>query len=105
VSADLPDFSLTPHEYITEIGQFLLTLPQNLEPLLLNPAKPLKLALEISDATNKENIPAVDVLLSLVALLTCALYEDKLRKIMVLGNRSAKQLATDKHRVLGECFR
>ena len=70
---DLPDYSFTPHEYITEIGEFLLTLPQNLEPLLLNPAKPLKLALEMSEPSYKDNIPSADILLSLIADETCAL--------------------------------
>lgn len=88
-------FSFTPHEYITEIGQFLLTLPQNLEPLLLNPAKPLKLALEMSDPSYKENIPSADVLLSLVADETCALYQEKVMQVSVIGDGGSKQLATD----------
>ncbi|KAL4719894.1 hypothetical protein ACJJTC_012863 [Scirpophaga incertulas] len=31
LSTDLPDFALSPQEYITEIGQYLMTLPQHLE--------------------------------------------------------------------------
>lgn len=93
--ADLPDYSFTPFEYITEIGQFLLTLPQNLEPLLLNPAKPLKLALEMSDASYKDNIPSADILLSLIADETCALYQEKVLQILSIGDGGAKQLATD----------
>lgn len=94
-AADLPDYSFTPHEYITEIGQFLLTLPQNLEPLLLNPAKPLKLALELSEPSYKENIPSADILLSLIADETCALYQEKIMQVMAIGDGGAKQLATD----------
>jgi len=94
-AADLPDYSFTPHEYITEIGQFLLTLPQNLEPLLLNPAKPLKLALEMSDASYKDNIPSADVLLSLVADESCALFQEKILLVMSIGDGGAKQLACD----------
>lgn len=93
--ADLPDYSFTPFEYITEIGQFLLTLPQNLEPLLLNPAKPLKLALEMSDPSYKDNIPSADILLSLVADETCALYGDIVEHIPSIRDGGAKQLATD----------
>lgn len=93
--ADLPDYSFSPHEYITEIGQFLLTLPQNLEPLLLNPAKPLKLALEMSDSSYKDNIPSADILLSLIADETCALYQEKVLQIMSIGDGGAKQLAVD----------
>lgn len=33
-STDAPDYSFTPQEYITEIGQYLMTLPQHLEPFL-----------------------------------------------------------------------
>lgn len=93
--ADLPDYSFTPQEYITEIGQFLLTLPQNLEPLLLNPAQPLKLALEMSDVSYKENIPSADILLSLVADETCALYQEKIMHVNSIGDGGAKQLSTD----------
>ncbi|CAG9809149.1 unnamed protein product [Chironomus riparius] len=94
-SADLPDFSLSPLSYITEIGQFLLTLPQHLEPLLLHPSKPLKVALEMSDENYKENIPSADVLLSIIADETCLLYQSKIRQINSIGDGEAKQLATD----------
>jgi conserved oligomeric Golgi complex subunit 7 len=94
-TADLPDYSFTPHEYITEIGQFLLTLPQNLEPLLLNPQKPLKLALEMSDPSYKDNIPSADILLSLIADETCALYQEKVLQVSTIESNGARQLATD----------
>jgi hypothetical protein len=32
LTSDLPSFSLTPQEYVTRIGQYLMTLPQQLEP-------------------------------------------------------------------------
>ncbi|GBP52735.1 Conserved oligomeric Golgi complex subunit 7 [Eumeta japonica] len=32
LTADLPDFALSPQEYITVVGQYLMTLPQHLEP-------------------------------------------------------------------------
>ncbi|KAL5022636.1 hypothetical protein ScPMuIL_001791 [Solemya velum] len=40
LTTDLPSFSLTPQEYITKIGQFMMTLPQHLEPFTMqdNPA-------------------------------------------------------------------
>lgn len=94
-TADLPDYSFTPHEYITEIGQFLLTLPQNLEPLLLNPQKPLKLALEMSDPSYRGNIPSADILLSLIADETCALYHEKVLQVSSIESNGARQLATD----------
>lgn len=94
-SADLPDFSLSPLSYITEIGQFLLTLPQHLEPLLLHPSKPLKIALELSDENYKENIPSADVLLSIIADETCHVYQSKIKQINSISDGEAKQLATD----------
>lgn len=94
-SPDLPDFSLTPLTYITEIGQFLLTLPQHLEPLLLLPAKPLKIALELSDESYKENVPSADILLSIIADETCSVYQLKIRQIDSISDSEAKQLATD----------
>lgn len=94
-SPDLPDFSLTPLTYITEIGQFLLTLPQHLEPLLLQPAQPLRIALELSDESYKENIPSADILLSIIADETCSVYQLKIRQIVSISDSEAKQLATD----------
>ncbi len=92
---DLPDFSFTPMEYITLIGQYLLTLPQHLEPLLLNPSIPLKVALELSEPNYKENIPPADILLSLVAEECCVLFQEKIANIFSINNNGAKQLATD----------
>ena len=94
-SVDLPDYSFTPNEYITEIGQFLLTLPQNLEPLLLDPTKPLALALEIGDSSYRDSNPPADVLLSLIAFETCVLYEEKVKEIQTISDSGAKQLAID----------
>ncbi|CAO1390021.1 unnamed protein product [Diamesa hyperborea] len=94
--SDLPDFSMAPMEFITEIGQYLLTLPQHLEPLLLSPASPLKTALEMSENNYQQNIPSADVLLSLVADETCALFQEKISKITKISDDfGAKQLATD----------
>lgn len=113
-SADLPDFSFTPLNYITEIAQFLLTLPQvcaicknlklnhllnfffqHLEPLLLQPSKPLKIALELSDESYRENIPSADILLSIIADETCSVYLLKIRQINSINFMQAKQLAVD----------
>ena len=32
----MPEFSFVPQEYITQIGQYLMTLPQHLEPYMSN---------------------------------------------------------------------
>ena len=39
-------FSLTPQEYITKIGQYLLTLPQNFEPFTMQDSAQLIIALK-----------------------------------------------------------
>lgn len=93
-SPALPDFFF-PLTYITEIGQFLLTLPQHLEPLLLQPAKPLKIALEASDESYKENAASADILLSIIADETCSVYQLKIRQLNSISDSEAKQLATD----------
>ena len=43
---NLPMFSLTPQEYITKIGQYLLTLPQNFEPFTMQDSAQLIIALK-----------------------------------------------------------
>lgn len=92
---DLPEFSYAPREYITQIGQYLLTLPQHLEPLLLSPVPSLKIALEVCDQRYTENVPSADILLSLIAEECCALYQEQISDIRSIKTSGAKQLATD----------
>ncbi|XP_073963919.1 conserved oligomeric Golgi complex subunit 7 [Choristoneura fumiferana] len=51
LSSDLPDFALSPQEYITEIGQYLMTLPQHLEMHLSEKQAPLQFLAEICTHT------------------------------------------------------
>ena len=93
---DLPDYSFAPQEYITQVGQYLMTLPQHLEPLLLAPSKALKMALEHSDEKyTKENSSCGDVLLAMIAEDTCALLLENIVKLPELSTVTSKQLATD----------
>jgi hypothetical protein len=97
---DLPDYSFAPQEYITQVGQFLLTLPQHLEPLLLSiQSNPLKLALQLCDEKYSRNVPSADILLALVAEECCAIYQEQIESniftMKKLSNSAAKQLATD----------
>merc|ERR1712004_239516 len=46
LASDLPNFSLSPLEYITKVGQYLLTLPQQLEPFTLQDNPTLIVALK-----------------------------------------------------------
>jgi hypothetical protein len=43
---DMPDFSFAPQEYITKIGQYLMTLPQHLEPYMTHDNHGLSRALQ-----------------------------------------------------------
>lgn len=94
-STDLPDYSFVPQEYITLVGQYILTLPQHLEPLLLSPAASLKTALELSDQKYVQNEHSADVLLSLIAMECCSMLQEQVFALNSLSANGAKQLATD----------
>lgn len=92
---DLPDYSYAPQEYITQIGQYLLTLPQHLEPLLLSPSPALKCIMEFCEDKYKGEKACADVLLFLIVEETTAMYQEKIDEILSLSASGAKQLATD----------
>ena len=43
----MPEFSFSPQEYITQIGQYLMTLPQHLEPYMTNENPALARAFQV----------------------------------------------------------
>lgn len=92
---DLPNCSFAPQEFITEIGQYLLTLPQHLEPLLLSPTPSLKIALEYCDKKYTKNIPSADVFLSIIVEEFCTVYQSQILQIKSLNNSASRQIATD----------
>ncbi|EDW84346.1 uncharacterized protein Dwil_GK14089 [Drosophila willistoni] len=92
---DMPSFSFAPQESITQIGQYLLTLPQHLEPLLLSPSPLLKQALELCNIKYTQAIPCADVLLSLVVEQCCLLYQAQILQIKSLPSSAATQLSVD----------
>ncbi|XP_039493422.1 conserved oligomeric Golgi complex subunit 7 [Drosophila santomea] len=92
---DMPSFSFAPQESITQIGQYLLTLPQHLEPLLLSPSSLLKQALEVCNIKYTQAIPCADVLLSLVVEQCCVLYVTQILQIKSLPSSAATQLSVD----------
>ena len=47
LEADMPDFGFSPQEYITQIGQYLMTLPQHLEPYMTNENPALTRAFQV----------------------------------------------------------
>ena len=50
-TADMPEFSLSPSEYITCVGEYLMTLPQHLEPYMGQESTALVTALKLAIET------------------------------------------------------
>ncbi|XP_024416131.2 conserved oligomeric Golgi complex subunit 7 isoform X1 [Desmodus rotundus] len=99
----LPTFSLTPLEYISNIGQYIMSLPLNLEPFVTQEDSALELALragklpfppeqgdELSELDNM-----ADNWLGSIARATMQTYCDVILQIPELTPHSTKQLATD----------
>ncbi|XP_037299117.1 conserved oligomeric Golgi complex subunit 7 [Manduca sexta] len=76
LSTDLPDFALSPQEYITEIGQYLMTLPQHLEMHLSEKQAPWQF-------------------LSDVCTHTCEIYAEKILNIRNMDALGTKRCLTD----------
>jgi len=101
LDTNLPDFSFSPQEYITQTGEYLMTLPQHLEPFMSGDSSLLGRALRYGNiAGGKESGESadsapVDYLLGCVAVSTCSKYMDQLTTIQGLPNNSARQLAVD----------
>ncbi|CAL4066157.1 unnamed protein product, partial [Meganyctiphanes norvegica] len=97
--------SFSPQEYVTEIGQYLMTLPQHLEPLLVSHSPALNRALqEANTATgdvggrlvSESEISAADFLINSVGQQTCKFYTEAIRAIPhVAGQPMVTQLTTD----------
>ncbi|GIY61541.1 conserved oligomeric Golgi complex subunit 7 [Caerostris darwini] len=97
--ADLPEFSLTPQEYITEVGQYLMTIPQHIEPFILRDNPGLHTALKNCnmphglEQDNSSNV--ADYLLECLARRITDCYYENILKISHLKNNAASQLVTD----------
>uniref|UniRef100_A0A674M9G6 Conserved oligomeric Golgi complex subunit 7 n=1 Tax=Takifugu rubripes TaxID=31033 RepID=A0A674M9G6_TAKRU len=102
-SHDLPTFSLSPQEYITNIGQYLMSLPLHLEPFVTQEDPALEMALHAGklpfppeqgdDLPELDNV--ADYWLGSIARATMQTYCDAILLIPQLSTRSTKQLATD----------
>lgn len=99
LSADLPDYSFAPQEYITQVGQYLMTLPQHLEPFLLRENPSLTHALKAADpqydAQSSTESGFTGILLDIIAKGTCQMFLDQTLGICQLSPAACKQLATD----------
>ncbi|XP_019739039.1 conserved oligomeric Golgi complex subunit 7 [Hippocampus comes] len=100
---DLPTFSLSPQEYITNIGQYLMSLPLHLEPFVTQEDPALELALHAGKLPfppeQGDDLPELDntadYWLGSIARATMQTYCDAILLIPRLGAHSTKQLATD----------
>ncbi|XP_065171053.1 conserved oligomeric Golgi complex subunit 7-like [Atheta coriaria] len=95
---ELPEYSLSPQEYITQIGQYLMTLPQHLEPFLFRENPSLNCALKAADteyANTDEEGGMADTFLKIVARGTCQTYCDRILSIHELSTPACRQLAHD----------
>ncbi|KAG8557810.1 hypothetical protein GDO81_016734 [Engystomops pustulosus] len=103
LTEDLPTFSLTPLEYISNIGQYLMSLPLHLEPFVTPEDSSLELALHAGKLPyppeQGEETPELDNMadywLGSLARATMQTYCDVILQIPVLTPHSSKQLATD----------
>jgi len=103
-ATDMPVFSFVPQEYITQIGQYLMTLPQHLEPYMANDNPSLIRAFRertfpycggnTKEVAVEGETPA-DFLLNCIATATCQVYQDNILKIPEVSTNSAKQLHVD----------
>ncbi|ROT76415.1 putative conserved oligomeric Golgi complex subunit 7 [Penaeus vannamei] len=97
--------SFSPQEYVTQIGQYLMTLPQHLEPLLVNHSPALNRALQEANTTcstgpsgrvvSESEVSAADFLINSVGQNTCKLYTDAILKIPEITTSMITQLTTD----------
>ncbi|XP_016146878.1 conserved oligomeric Golgi complex subunit 7 [Sinocyclocheilus grahami] len=100
---DLPAFSLSPQEYITNIGQYIMSLPLHLEPFVTAEDPALELALHTGklpyppeqgdDVPELEN--TADYWLGSIARATMQTYCDVILQLPELSPHATKQLATD----------
>lgn len=101
LSAELPTFSLSPQEYITKIGQYVMTLPQQLEPFTSQENPMLDKAMETGklpyppEPGSPEVEHLADHWLGSVARGTMHSYVEAILKIPELSAHATRQLGTD----------
>ncbi|CAM1154693.1 COG7 (predicted) [Pycnogonum litorale] len=98
LTSDLPTFSFSPQEYITQIGQHLITLPQHIEPFVVDDNPALSLALKngkLPYIMDQNSSHLADVLLGSLAQGTTQTYCETIIRINQLTSASTKQLITD----------
>jgi len=99
LDTELPEFSFSPQEYITQTGEYLMTLPQHLEPYMSGDTSHLSRAFRSGQFPGSQEIgdrdSPVDFILGCIAASTCHTYLKQLSRVPVLSNNSARQLGVD----------
>ncbi|XP_043223970.1 conserved oligomeric Golgi complex subunit 7-like [Amphibalanus amphitrite] len=104
LSADLPDFSYTPQEYITQVGQYLMTLPQHLEPFMTQHDPTLGRALQsgvmpysssVSGGRSESESSVVHYIISCLSEGACQVYADTIVRIQHISAGMTRQLVAD----------
>lgn len=95
----VPLFALAPQEYITKIGQYLLTLPQNFEPFTMQDNDNLIVALRKSKLPYLDEKDLSDDItacwLDSIANATYITFSDEILKISQISVNSQRQLIID----------
>ncbi|KFM79726.1 Conserved oligomeric Golgi complex subunit 7, partial [Stegodyphus mimosarum] len=99
VIADLPQFSLSPQEYITEVGQYLMTIPQHIEPFILRDNPALHTALKNCNMPHSveqdSSSNVADYLLECLARRITDCYCENILRIFYITANAINQLITD----------
>ncbi|XP_037073174.1 conserved oligomeric Golgi complex subunit 7-like [Pollicipes pollicipes] len=104
LSADLPDFSYTPQEYITQVGQYLMTLPQHLEPFMAQNDPTLGRALQtgvmpyssdVAGGRSESESGVVHYIISCLSEGACQVYADQIVQIQRITPGMTRQLVAD----------
>ncbi|ELT88100.1 hypothetical protein CAPTEDRAFT_161050 [Capitella teleta] len=100
ITTNLPAFGLTPQEYITKIGQYLMTLPQQLEPFTQEDNPALCVALKhgrLPHTLDQTDMPEqlADLWLESVANGSMRLYAEQILNIPKLSTLATQQLLID----------
>lgn len=91
---DLPSFSAYASPHVTSMGEYLLTLPQQLEPVMMGGSGSGQ-ALDTGDDNVEDSQIFATEWMFKVAEGATSLYTDQLRGIQLLSDRGAQQLCAD----------
>mmetsp|Transcript_10771 Transcript_10771/g.32971 ORF Transcript_10771/g.32971 Transcript_10771/m.32971 type:complete len:735 (+) Transcript_10771:127-2331(+) len=90
--ADLPEFSLSPLPYATEIGEHMLKIPQQLEPYIPDEAD---IVLASPSGTDSSDVNFAQRWIANVAQGAMTLFVDQILRLSRISQSGASQLAVD----------